>query len=54
LPGQFALWLASKEADFLAGKFVYANWDVEELKVRAKEIENSELLRIGLIGEPAT
>lgn len=54
LPGQFALWLASKESDFLAGKFVYASWDVEELKARAKEIESSELLRIGLIGEPAT
>ncbi|KAK4693765.1 hypothetical protein P7C71_g3693, partial [Lecanoromycetidae sp. Uapishka_2] len=53
LAGQFALWLASAEADFLKGKFVYAGWDVDELKARAKQIESSELLKIGLIGEPA-
>lgn len=53
LSGQFALWLASKEANFLAGRFVYASWDVDELKARAKEIENSDLLTIGVIGEPA-
>jgi len=52
MPGPFALWLASKDADFLAGKFIYAGWDVEELKARAKEIEGSELLRIGPIGDP--
>ena len=53
LAGQFALWLASKEADFLAGRFVYASWDVDELKARADEIKSSDLLKIGLIGEPA-
>ncbi|CAD6590432.1 MAG: hypothetical protein ASARMPRED_004812 [Alectoria sarmentosa] len=53
LPGQFALWLASKEADFLAGRFVYASWDVDELQARAEEIKNSDLLKIGLVGEPA-
>lgn len=53
LPGQFALWLASKEAAFLAGRFVYASWDVDELKARAGEIEKSDLLKIGLIVEPA-
>lgn len=53
LPGHFAVWLASPEAAFLAGRFVWANWDVEELKARAKEIEESlNLLKIGLIGEP--
>lgn len=47
------MWLASPEAAFLAGRFVWANWDVEELKARAKEIEESPyLLTIGLIGEP--
>ncbi|CAL8584247.1 hypothetical protein XPA_009853 [Xanthoria parietina] len=53
LPGGFAVWLASGEADFLAGRFVYANWDVEELKARAGEIVDSDLLKIGMIGEPA-
>ena len=47
------MWLASPEAAFLAGRLVWANWDVEELKARAKEIEESQdLLKIGLIGEP--
>lgn len=31
LPGDFAVWLASPEARFLAGKFVWAQWDVDEL-----------------------
>lgn len=31
LPGDFAVWLASPEAKFLAGKFVWAQWDVDEL-----------------------
>ena len=53
LPGNFAVWLASAEADFLAGRFVYANWDVDELKARSEEIKTTDLLKIGLIGEPA-
>ncbi|MCJ1305339.1 hypothetical protein MMC08_008153 [Hypocenomyce scalaris] len=54
LPGHFAVWLASPEATFLAGRFVWANWDVGELKARAKQIgESPHLLKIGLIGEPA-
>ncbi|KAK4506278.1 hypothetical protein PRZ48_000008 [Zasmidium cellare] len=31
LPGDFAVWLASPEAGFLAGRFVWAQWDVDEL-----------------------
>ncbi|GFP52402.1 hypothetical protein ACSS6W_003539 [Trichoderma asperelloides] len=50
LAGQFTLWLASPEAKFLKGKFVWVNWDVDELKARADEIENSWLLRILLNG----
>lgn len=32
LPGSFAVWLASPEAEFLRGRFVMSSWDVEELK----------------------
>ncbi|KAK2060396.1 short chain dehydrogenase [Colletotrichum caudatum] len=32
LPGSFAVWAASEEARFLHGRFVWAKWDVEELK----------------------
>lgn len=31
LPGGFAVWLASPEAEFLKGRFVMSNWDVDEL-----------------------
>lgn len=50
LPGHFCVWLASEEAKFLKGKFVWANWDVKELISRADEIRNSRLLTIMLEG----
>ena len=37
LPADFTVWLASKEAEFLRGRFVSCNWDVDELKTRAEE-----------------
>ncbi|KFX97312.1 hypothetical protein V495_01882 [Pseudogymnoascus sp. VKM F-4514 (FW-929)] len=52
LPASFSLWLASPEARFLKGKFLWANWDVDELMARAKEIESSTQLNIGLVGWP--
>lgn len=52
LPAQTAVWLASKEAAFLRGKLIWSNWDVEELKARAGEIQGSRLLTIGLDGVP--
>ncbi|KAK1760157.1 short chain dehydrogenase reductase [Echria macrotheca] len=36
LPGAFAVWAASPEADFLNGRFVFAHWDVDTLK--SKEV----------------
>jgi hypothetical protein len=45
LPGDFAVWLASPEASFLAGKFVWAQWDVNELlAVKARLEANPALL----------
>jgi hypothetical protein len=52
LPASFNVWLASPEARFLKGKFLWANWDVDELKAQAKEIEASTQLSIGLVGWP--
>jgi NAD(P)-dependent dehydrogenase (short-subunit alcohol dehydrogenase family) len=52
LAASFFVWLASPEAKFLKGKFVWANWDVDELKARAKEIEGTHFLSIGLGGWP--
>ncbi|KAJ5368386.1 uncharacterized protein N7496_008146 [Penicillium cataractarum] len=52
LPASFYVWLASPEARFLKGKFLWANWDVDELKAKAKEIEAGSQLAIGLVGWP--
>jgi len=52
LPATFNVWLASSEAKFLKGKFLWANWDIDELKERATEIEKGTLLSVGLVGWP--
>jgi hypothetical protein len=52
LPASFNVWLASDEARFLKGKYLWTNWDVDELKARAKEIEESTQFTIGLVGWP--
>lgn len=38
LAGHTFVWLASPEADFLKRKFVWSNWDAEELVARKDEI----------------
>jgi hypothetical protein len=53
LPGNFVVWLSSSEAAFLKGKYTYVNWDIDELKTKADEIQNSNLLTLSLDGLPA-
>ncbi|KAL6878816.1 hypothetical protein J3F83DRAFT_258184 [Trichoderma novae-zelandiae] len=52
LPGQFAVWAASPGAEWLHGRFVWANWDVEEVKaVLGKQIaEEPNFLKVGVEG----
>ncbi|KAK6857947.1 hypothetical protein PG995_005646 [Apiospora arundinis] len=53
LPGQFAVWAASPEAAFLHGRFVWNEWDVDEMKsgdLRKKIDENPTFLQIGVHG----
>ncbi|RGP73675.1 dehydrogenase reductase sdr family member 2 [Fusarium sporotrichioides] len=53
LPGDFAVWAASEEAEFLHGRFVWAKWDVNELKgapLRTKIEQNPSLFRVGVSG----
>ena len=52
LPAHFILWLASKDARFLKGKYVCANWDVEELKAKAKLIQTTSILEANVHGWP--
>jgi NAD(P)-dependent dehydrogenase (short-subunit alcohol dehydrogenase family) len=42
----------SLPASFLKGKYLWAIWDVDELKEKRKEIEGTPLLSLGLIGWP--
>ena len=51
LPAHFLVWVVSEEASFLKGKFVWANWDVEELKALKGGIEGGSLLTVGLEGQ---
>jgi NAD(P)-dependent dehydrogenase (short-subunit alcohol dehydrogenase family) len=51
LPADFMVWAASEEAAFLKDRFVFAHWDVDELKARKEEIQKGEL-SLGLVGFP--
>ena len=51
LPSDTCVWLASPEADFLKGRFLHSNFDVEELVARKAEFaENPTLLTVTLAG----
>ncbi|KIW42304.1 uncharacterized protein PV06_05866 [Exophiala oligosperma] len=52
LPASFHVWLASPEARFLKGKFLWSNWDVDELKSREEQIATSTQFNIDLVGWP--
>jgi hypothetical protein len=40
------VWAASPDAAFLNGKYVFANWDVEEMKTHGEEIQKRNLLQM--------
>lgn len=53
LPGAYAVWAASEEAQFLHGRTVWASWDVEELasgEVRKHIDQDGDYLRISVVG----
>ena len=52
LAAHFMVWLSSEEAAFLKGRFVFSNWDVNELKDRANEIKNGNSMTISFGGWP--
>ena len=50
LPGDFAVWLASPEADFLNGRYVWAAWDVDEMiAMKQKVVSDPSLLTMALV-----
>nr|WAU16871.1 BTG11 [Cercospora sp. JNU001] len=49
LPGDFAVWLAGSQSDFLHGRFVWANWDVEEMMtLKERLLRDRSFLTVGL------
>ncbi|RFU30427.1 hypothetical protein B7463_g5894, partial [Scytalidium lignicola] len=53
LCGSFAVWAATKEAEFLHGRFVWASWDVGELamgEIRKRIDEDPYYLRASVVG----
>ncbi|KAK0658789.1 Short chain dehydrogenase andI [Lasiodiplodia hormozganensis] len=50
LASHFLVWLASPEGEFLKGKYLWSNWDVDELKARKAEIQAPNKLVTGLVG----
>lgn len=50
LPGGVCLWFASQESEFMRGRFMFSNFDVEEMKAKAEEIEGKNLFTVALSG----
>ncbi|KAF5357545.1 hypothetical protein D9757_012356 [Collybiopsis confluens] len=62
LPADYAVWAASSEASWLHGRFVWAHWDVDELRAAAtdatnevgKQMKDDEgYLKVGVLGLPS-
>ena len=51
LVGGTAVWLCQEKAKFLSGRFIAANWNVEDLVSRKDEIVKNDLLKLTLKGE---
>jgi hypothetical protein len=53
LSAHFILWAASPEAAFAAGRFLWCEWDVTQLKAEAKKFQEDQLfLTTGILGWP--
>jgi hypothetical protein len=52
LAGEFVVWAVSPEARFLRNKYLWVNWDVDELKSRRQELERPHQLNIRMSGLP--
>ncbi|GAA6011624.1 hypothetical protein JCM10207_002682 [Rhodosporidiobolus poonsookiae] len=52
LPAGFAVWLATQNsADFLRGRYISANWDVDEVLAKKNEIIEKNLLWTRVVGQ---
>lgn len=54
LVGGLATWLAAwqgEDRNFLSGRYLSANWDVEDIVKRKEEIVEKRLLKMNLMGQ---
>ncbi|KAF2458350.1 hypothetical protein BDY21DRAFT_284214 [Lineolata rhizophorae] len=52
LPAHFMVWCSLPEGQFLNGRTVWANWDVDELKAMKDEVEQKNLFTNTFVGWP--
>lgn len=52
LPSGFAVWIASRAAEWVGGRFIWSHWDVDELAKMKDEIMEKNELVLGLQGWP--
>ena len=53
LAAHFLVWIASPEAQWIRGKMVWSNWDVDEIQAKKEEIlKDPAYLNIGMNGWP--
>lgn len=49
LCGGFLVWLTKQKREYLSGRYVSVNWDVEELETRKDEIVQGDKLRFRMV-----
>lgn len=49
LTGIVSLWLLQQRADFMRGRIMSVNWDVEELESHSKMIEEQNMLKLSWV-----
>jgi hypothetical protein len=54
LPANFMVWLTQPKTKFLKGRFVWVNWDVDELCQQEKQIAESSIMTVNTVGWPFT
>ena len=52
LVSEYTVWAASPEGEFLKDRYVWVNWDIQELKSMKEEIAKDDLLKMTLKGWP--
>lgn len=49
LAGAFCVWLSKEKREWLNGRFVSCNWDVEELEAMKDKIVKEDLLKYRMV-----